>query len=129
MNKILDVMEDVKQNITDNQYKIIMESLMKIRNENEKEERVTRLYYTQNEFDEMTKVMVKLTIKQFFEYTDDFYDCVWYDAIVNMTRNELESHHIGFEGNKLEIYISEILKKNNVIQDNIFFRKIKHRKL
>ena len=30
MNKILDVVEDIKQNITDNQYKIIMDSLMKI---------------------------------------------------------------------------------------------------
>ena len=29
MDKILDVMEDIKQNITDNEYKIIMESLMK----------------------------------------------------------------------------------------------------
>jgi hypothetical protein len=37
MDKILDVMEDVKQNITDNQYIIIMDSLMKIRNEKEKE--------------------------------------------------------------------------------------------
>ena len=33
MNKILDVMEDIKQNITDNQYKTIMESLMKINND------------------------------------------------------------------------------------------------
>ena len=128
MDKILDVMEDIKQNITDSQYKIIMDSLIEIKNGKEKEERVTRLYYTQNEFDEMTKVTIKLTINQFFEYTDDFYDCVWYDTIVNLTRNELESHHIGFEGNKLEIYISEILKKNNAIQDCIFFRKIKHRK-
>ena len=30
MNKILDVVEDIKQNITDNQYKTIMESLMEI---------------------------------------------------------------------------------------------------
>lgn len=30
MNKILDVMEDIKQNITDNQYKVIMDSLMEI---------------------------------------------------------------------------------------------------
>ena len=30
MDKILDVMEDIKQNITDNQYKIIMDSLMAI---------------------------------------------------------------------------------------------------
>ena len=30
MNKILDIVEDIKQNITDNQYKTIMESLMEI---------------------------------------------------------------------------------------------------
>ena len=32
MNKILDVVEDIKQSITDNQYKTIMESLMEINN-------------------------------------------------------------------------------------------------
>ena len=30
MDKILDVMDDIKQNITDNEYKIIMDSLMEI---------------------------------------------------------------------------------------------------
>ena len=30
MNKILDVVEDIKQNITDNQYKTILDSLMEI---------------------------------------------------------------------------------------------------
>ena len=30
MNKILNVVEDIKQNITDNQYKIIMDSLMEV---------------------------------------------------------------------------------------------------
>ena len=30
MNKILDVIEDIKQNITDNQYKTIMDSLMEV---------------------------------------------------------------------------------------------------
>jgi len=30
MNKILDVVEDIKQNITDKQYKTVMESLMEI---------------------------------------------------------------------------------------------------
>ena len=34
MNKILDVVEDIKQNITDNQYKIIMDSLMEINDTN-----------------------------------------------------------------------------------------------
>ena len=127
MNKILDVMEDIKQNITDNQYKIIMDSLMEIKNGKEKEERVTRLYYSQQEFDEMTKVIVKLSIEIYFEYTDDENDVVWSDSIKTLIVSYLEKHKIGFEGNKLEIYISEILKKNNAIQDNIFFRKIKHR--
>jgi len=36
MNKILDVVEDIKQNITDNQYKTIMESLMEINNNGNK---------------------------------------------------------------------------------------------
>jgi hypothetical protein len=55
MDNFFDVMEDVKQNIKDNEYKIIMESSMKIRREKEKEkeERVTRQYYTQKEFDEI----------------------------------------------------------------------------
>ena len=35
MNKILDILEDIKQNITDNHYKSIMESLMEIRKEKE----------------------------------------------------------------------------------------------
>ena len=34
MDKILDVMEDIKQNITGNQYKTIMESLMEINKTN-----------------------------------------------------------------------------------------------
>ncbi len=128
MNKILDVMEDIKQNITDNQYKIIMDSLMEIRNENEKEERVTRLYYTQNEFDEMTKVMVKLTIKQFFEYTDDENDVVWSESIETLTSSELERHRIGLNSNKLEQYILEILKNNITIIIGDFIKKIKYRK-
>ena len=36
MNKFLDVVEDIKQNITDNQYKTIMESLMEINNNGNK---------------------------------------------------------------------------------------------
>ena len=34
MNKIVDIVEDIKQNITDNQYKTIMESLMEMNNTN-----------------------------------------------------------------------------------------------
>ena len=92
MDKILDVMEDVKQNITDNEYKIIMESLMKIRNERvkekENEERVIRQYYTQKEFDEMSKVMVKLSIDIFFEYTSSF---IILTIVISIHSNVLKS--------------------------------------
>ncbi len=76
MNKNLDVVEDTKQNITDNQYKSIMDSLMETRKEieKEKEEIVKRQYYiryTEEEFDETTKVMIKLAIDSLFEYTED----------------------------------------------------------
>ncbi len=72
MNKFLVVVEDIEQNITDNQYKTIMESLMEIRKE--KEEIVKRqLYirYTKEEFDDTTKIMIKLAISSLFEYTED----------------------------------------------------------
>ena len=38
MDKILDVMEDIKQKITDNEYKIIMDSLMEIHKNKEDNE-------------------------------------------------------------------------------------------
>ena len=41
MNKILDIVEDIKQNITDNQYKIIMDSLMEIHRGNSNGNKLT----------------------------------------------------------------------------------------
>ena len=50
MNKILNVMEDIKQNIKDNGYKIIMDSLMEINKEKEKEkEKLEIRNHTQEE--------------------------------------------------------------------------------
>ena len=43
MNKILDVMEDIKQKITDNEYKIIMDSLMEIHENKEDNEVISNL--------------------------------------------------------------------------------------
>ncbi len=123
MNKILDVMEDIKQNITDNQYKIIMDSLMEIKNGKEKEERFTRLYYSQQEFDEMTKVMVKLSIDIFYEYIDDENDVVWLDSIKNLIGSYLEKHKTGLGSYRLDDYILEILKNNNTIIIGDFFKK------
>ena len=123
MNKILDVMEDIKQNITDKEYKTIMDSLMEIQNGKEKEERVTRLYYSQQEFDEMTKEMVKLSIEIYFEYTDDENDVVWSDSIKTLIGSYLEKHKIGLDSSRLEDYILEILKNNNTIIIGDFLKK------
>jgi hypothetical protein len=130
MDKILDVMEDIKQNITDNEYKIIMESLMKIKNEKEKEKLIEVKYtgqYTQKEFDEMTKVMLKLSIDICFEYTDDENDAVWLDSIKRFTETKLHSYNIGFSGNKLEDYLFQILEENKTIIQDQHVRKIKYR--
>ena len=43
MDKILDAMEDIKQKITDNEYKIIMDSLMEIHKNKEDNEVIINL--------------------------------------------------------------------------------------
>ena len=119
MNKILDILEDIKQNITDNHYKSIMESLMEIRKE--KEEIVKRQYYiryTKEEFDETTKVMIKLAIDSLFEYTEDEKNIICIDIIKSYTKKKLNCYGIGFIDNKFEEYIFEILKENNTINHN-----------
>ena len=129
MNKILDVVEDIKQNITDNQYKTITESLMEI--EKEKEEIVKRQYYirfTKEEFDETMKIMVKLAIDSLFEYTEDEKNILYIDIIKDDTYDKLSSYGIGFIDDKYEEYLFEILKENNTINDNNFIKKIKYRK-
>ncbi len=61
-------MEDIKQDITDNQNEIIMDSLIEIKNG--KVGTNTRVY-NQEEFDEMSKIIVKLSREKDFEYTED----------------------------------------------------------
>ena len=76
----------------------------------------------------MTKVMVKLSIEIYFEYTDDENDVVWSDSIKTLIGSYLEKHKIGLDSYRLEDYISEILKNNNTIIIGDFIKKIKHRK-
>ena len=125
MNKIL----DVNQNITDNEYKIINENKKRIRNEKEKviEVKYTGYCYTQKEFDEMTKVMLKLSIDICFEYTDDENDAVWLDSVKRFTETKLNSYNIGFIGNKFEDYLFEILKEKKTIIHDQHIRKMKYR--
>ena len=106
-----------------------MESLMDI--EKEKEEMVKRQYYiryTKEEFDETTKVMIKLAIDSLFEYTEDEKNIICVDIIKSNTKNKLNYYNIGFIDNKFEEYIFEILKENNTINHNNFIKKIKCRK-
>ena len=107
-----------------------MESLMKIKNEKEKEKLIEVKYtgqYTQKEVDEMTRVMIKLSIDICFEYTDDENDVVWIDTIKRFTRTKLNSNNIGFSGNKFEDYLLQILQENNTIIHDQNVRKIKYR--
>ena len=126
MDKILNVMEDVKQNITDSQYKIIMDSLMEINKEKGQEKKP--LYYTQKEFDEMTKVVIKLSIEFFFEYTNDEQDAIWLDSIKRLIESKLFSYNIVLSGDDLEKHILNIFKDKNLMRIGDFIKKIKYRK-
>ena len=126
MNKILDVVEDIKQNITDSQYKIIMDSLMEINKEKGQEKKP--LYYTQQEFDEMTKVMIKLSIEFFFEYTNDEQDTIWLDSIKRLIESKLFSYNIVLSGDDLEKHILKIFQEKNLMRIGDFIKKIRHRK-
>jgi predicted house-cleaning noncanonical NTP pyrophosphatase (MazG superfamily) len=125
MDKILNVMEDVKQNITDSQYKIIMDSLMEINKEKGQEKKP--LYYTQKEFDEMTKVVIKLSIEFFFEYTNDEQDAIWLDSIKRLIESKLFSYNIVLSGDDLEKHILKIFQEKNLMRIGDFIKKIKHR--
>ena len=126
MDKILNVMEDVKQNITDSQYKIIMDSLMEINKEKGQEKKP--LYYTQKEFDEMTKVVIKLSIEFFFEYTNDEQDAIWLDSIKRLIESKLFSYNIVLSGDDLEKHILNIFKDKNLMRIGDFIKKIKYKK-
>ena len=119
-------MEDVKRNITDNQYKIIMDSLIEINKEKGQEKKP--LYYTHKEFDEMTKVMIKLSIEFFFEYTDDDHDAIWIDSIKRLIESKLFSYNIVLSGDDLEKHILNIFKDKNLMRIGDFIKKIRHRK-
>ena len=118
---------DFKQNITNNE--IINENKKRIRNEKEKaiEVKYTGYCYTQKEFDEMTKVMLKLSIDICFEYTDDENDVVWLDSLKRFTETKLNSYNVGFIGNQLEDYLFEILKEKKAIIHDQYIRKMKYR--
>ena len=104
---------------------MVMDSLMRLNNE-----KVVTIIKTSNETPKlMAKIILKMIIDTYFEYTDDENDVVWLDSIKTLIVSCLEKHKIGLDSNRLEDYILEILKNNNTIIIGDFFKKIKHRKL
>ncbi len=73
MNKILDVVEDIKQNITDNQCKTIMESLMEINKINNQYKSIMESLENQ----ERHKFMCLFNwLDTKLEITDNAYSCI-----------------------------------------------------
>ena len=68
----------------------------------------------------MAKNNGKYNLNNFFVFTDNENDVVWFDSIKTLTRNELETHKIAFGGNKLETYILEIFEEKNLIKSGEF---------
>ena len=88
MNKILDVVEDIKQNITDNQYKTIMDSLMEINKipvlyDNHKNNNFICLLYwldTKLEITEYKNDCIKRGDLQKYVITN-YFDCRYFENI------------------------------------------------
>ena len=117
-------------NITNNAYKIIMESLMKTRKEKENKRNCSKIYRTILHSKRIwwnVKNNGKTIHRFFFEYTDDENDVVWIDTIKRFTKTKLNSYNIGFSGNKFEDYLFQILQENNTIIHDQNIRKIRYR--
>ena len=79
MNKILDVVEDIKQKITDNEYKIIMDSLMEVNKISK-----FKIFNENHERNKFFCLFIWLDIK--LEITEHKKDCI--------KRGELETYII-----------------------------------
>ena len=105
MNKILDVMEDIKQNITDNQYKIIMDSLMefhKIENKNIKS-------FTLKCFTSMNWLDSKLVLDP--EHYKQIKKTKLEEYIIKRLYDNRYYENIDFVRKVLELYLFQIPKK------------------
>ena len=122
MNKILDAVEDIKQNITDKQYKTIMDSLLeihKIEERNINNERTSfRCFTLMNWLD--TKL----------ELTDDYSDVIkrkdLYEYIISNFHKDLYFKNIDFMKQVLKLFfMHEIIYHYQ--DDKYYFRYVKYR--
>ena len=110
MNKILDIVEDIKQNITNNQYKTIMESLMEINNK--------------DKIPLLTNNQERYKFVCLFNWLDTKLDITEYSGH-SITRNELQKYvitnyfncryyeNIDFVKQILKIYLTFSTKEHN----------------
>ena len=120
--KILEIMEDIKEDIKDNLFKIIMDSLMKLNNE-----KVVTTIKTSDEIPKlMTKIILKMIIDTYFEYTDNENDVVWIETIHRFVAHKLCKYNLELN-NDIKHQILEIIAENQLIIFNDFVKKIKAR--
>jgi hypothetical protein len=121
MNKILDVVEDIKQNITDNQYKTIMDSLMeihKIKNKNINNENTSYKWFA---------LLNWLDTK--LELTDDYSDVIkrkeLYKYIISKFYKDLYFKNIDFMKQVLKLFF---MHEKNYQYDTQYFRYVQYRR-
>ena len=124
MNKILDVVEDIKQNITDNQYKTIMESLMEM---NKMYNNGVQLLQGNQKRNEFVSMFNWLDTK--LEITENEYKCIKKTdlqkyTITNYFVNRYYQN-IDFVKQVLKIYIMFSTKNQN---DNLHYQYVKYRR-
>ena len=121
MNKILDVMEDIKQNITDNQNKIIMDSLMEIHKI--EENNINNESTTYKCFTLMSWLDTKL------ELTDDSSDLIkrkdLYKFIISIFYKDLYFKNIDFMKQVLKLFF---MHEKHYQDDTCYFRYVVYRR-
>ena len=109
MNKILDVVEDIKQNITDNQYKLIMDSLMEVHKIENKNINVNSFVYKC--FTLMNWLDSKLKFQLDTETHKQIKKTKLEEYIIKRHYNNRYYENIDFVRKVLELYLFQIPKK------------------
>ena len=118
MNKILDVVEDIKQNITDNQYKTIMDSLMEVHKIENKNINIKSFAFKC--FTLMNWLDSKLELKP--EYYNQIKKTELEEYIIKKQYNYRYYENIDFVKKVLELYLSQIPEKQT---SKLYYQQVK----
>ena len=119
MNKILDIVEDIKQNITDNQYKSIMESLMEINKIENKNVNVKSTIFKCTAL--INWLDSKLEIKP--RYYERIKKTNLQKYIIKNFYNDKYYENIDFVKKVLEVYFLDIRKKTD---SKLYYENVKY---